>query len=78
MEEFTYGHTDGKIQQRLLQSLAKRKPFRQFKDALLQYPEVREQWFAYEAERHREWVIRWLRSLGITPKSNVIEFRRKA
>jgi hypothetical protein len=67
MENFVRDETTGEVREKLIQSLRQRKPFRRFKDALLQYPDIRDQWFAYEEERQREWAIVWLKSLGIEP-----------
>jgi uncharacterized protein UPF0158 len=77
MQDFVYGHAEGAVRDSLSNALEKRKPFRSFKDALLHYPEVRDQWFAYEGDRHREWVLRWLDSLDICLPSNVVALKPK-
>jgi hypothetical protein len=46
-------------------ALRGRRPFRRFKDVLLDFPEVREQWFEYEARRRREYIEEWARDKGI-------------
>jgi len=59
MEDFVDELDDELVAQKLSQALSGRKPFRAFKDALFDFPEVRVAWFAFEEEadlrRAREW-----------------------
>lgn len=48
------------IQATLERALSGRKPFRSFTDELLRFPDIREQWFAYHAERMKEIARDWL------------------
>lgn len=59
MEEFTLEFADEKIQPELISALQGRKPFRSFKDVLLDYPDEREKWFAFEAKKLREFIEDW-------------------
>ncbi len=65
MAEFARQVTNRKVQTRLLDALNGRGAFRRFKDTLIQYPEVREQWFKFKADREKEEVREWLESIGI-------------
>lgn len=62
MEEFTLEFADEKIQPELISALQGRKPFRTFKDVLLNYPDEREKWFAFEAKKLREFIEDWAES----------------
>jgi len=42
-----------------------RRPFRVFKDALFDYPPVRERWFRFHHERVLEEVRLWLETEGV-------------
>jgi hypothetical protein len=65
MEEFAGECGDPRLRQTLLEALRGPKPFRRFKDALLDWPEARETWFSFQEHRHREWVRDWLEQFGI-------------
>jgi hypothetical protein len=41
---------------KFINAISHKKPFRQFNDLLLYYPELREQWFAYKNECYIEFV----------------------
>jgi hypothetical protein len=65
MDDFARSQDDRRVRGALLDALDRRRPFRSFKDALLNFPDVRERWFAYHEERMREEARAWLRSEGI-------------
>ena len=67
MEDCVRDKTEGKIRDALTQALNLSKPFRRFKDALCDHPEGQKQYFEYEADCHRQWIINWLHSLQIEP-----------
>lgn len=67
MLDFVNEVTEGKVKDALAEALRMRKPFRRFKDALSEFPEVREQYFQFEAACHRLWITNWLNDLGIEP-----------
>lgn len=52
----------------LTEALAARKPFRRFKDALLDAPSLRESWFAFERAALRKLAGQWCENLGIDPE----------
>jgi Uncharacterised protein family (UPF0158) len=43
----------------LTRALRGNKPFRKFKDSLYDFPNESKQWFAYEAQRRREYIEEW-------------------
>lgn len=61
MEDFVATVSDREAADRLEHALAGRKPFRRFKDALFDFPALREAWFEFEhAEQARlakEWCV---------------------
>ncbi|HIB64919.1 MAG TPA: hypothetical protein EYO33_07370 [Phycisphaerales bacterium] len=67
MKNFVRHHTSGDISKTLEDALKKRRPFRSFKDALYDFPEVQNHYFKFEAECHRQWIVDWLHSLQIEP-----------
>ena len=56
MEEFISMIADEKVRQRFEDAIGYRKPFQNFKQLLLNYPDLREQWFAYKDQRFIEFV----------------------
>jgi hypothetical protein len=65
MADFIEQLTPGVIAERLSDALRHRKPFRSFKDTLLNYPDLREDWFAFEFRRMLEIAREWLADVGI-------------
>jgi hypothetical protein len=65
MERFASSQEDPATRDRLLDALDRPRPFRSFKDALFEFPAVREAWFRFEEERQIEYVRDWLRFEGI-------------
>jgi len=49
-----------KIKIRMLNVLNRKKPFDNFKNTLLNFPEIREQWFRYHDEKMKEIAREWL------------------
>ena len=61
MELFVYEKIqDDKIAEKFNQVLERKKPFRNFKDLLFDYPDLRERWFAYHREHLKNETINWL------------------
>lgn len=61
MEMFIYEKIhDITIAEKFNQALERKKPFRNFKDLLFDYPNLREQWFAYHLEHLKNETINWL------------------
>lgn len=65
MEEFASGMTNEKARSLVTFALNGPKPFRRFKDALLQFPDEREKWFAFHNANLLEEAREWLDSLEI-------------
>ena len=61
MELFVYEKMqDNTIAEKFIQALERKKPFHNFKNLLLDYPILREQWFAYHREHLKNETINWL------------------
>lgn len=67
MEDFIYTLPPGRLRTQLERAISKRKPFRRFKDVLLNYPEERQAWFDFQNEQQRQWARDWLAEHGIRP-----------
>jgi hypothetical protein len=65
MELFIRRVEDEGLQDRLWRAIQGRGAFRMFKDVLLDYPDVRERWFAFRDARHRARARDWLERHGI-------------
>ncbi len=65
MADFIATITNRPIQEQLAEAITGRHPFRRFKDALLNFPQEREHWFAFSDERQRERAVDWLESIGV-------------
>ena len=59
MQDFVETVQDAAMAARLTAALERSKPFRRFKDALLDDPALREAWFAFELQAHREIGTAW-------------------
>ena len=56
MEDFIGQISDDKIRHQFEEVILRRKPFQQFKNLLFDYPDHRQQWFAYKEQRYMEYV----------------------
>src|SRR5579883_2020230 len=63
MEEFTTTVYSVTAQMALRQALSQKKPFRNFKDALMEYPGVSRQWFVFEDTKRRQYAVDFIESL---------------
>lgn len=61
MERFISTVQDSTCQERLIRAIERSKPFRHFQDALHQYPELPEQWYAFHDAAMKVRAIEWLR-----------------
>ena len=66
MEQFGEQLPAGKARDDLFAALSRRKPFRQFKDALLDYPDIREKWFLFHNQQFKAKVQEWLEDYNIS------------
>jgi hypothetical protein len=65
MEEFTIKRIeDIELQNKLVNALRGRKPFRKFKDVLIFNPTDEQKWFDFEKEKMREYTESWARDEG--------------
>ncbi len=55
MADFTEQLTDEKLQEKLINALSKKGPFRQFKFVINNSGEYRERWFDFKNKRYIEW-----------------------
>jgi len=65
MADFVETLPDSKASRHLTNALQKRHPFRNFKDALLYYPELREEWFRFRDQQLTQLASEWLKAEGI-------------
>jgi hypothetical protein len=67
MEQFIHAVSDTRVQDRLWRAIQGSRPFRRFKDTLLDYPQERERWFEFEAQQGRRRALEWLEDEEIEP-----------
>ena len=65
MADFIEQLPDGEARVKLTSTLQHSHPFRRFKDMLLTYPAVREQWFTFHEQALVELARQWLDDAGI-------------
>jgi hypothetical protein len=65
MEDFVETLEDEAAAERLVEALRRRKPFRQFKDALFDFPSLQERWFEFRDRAHARYAERWCKGEGI-------------
>jgi hypothetical protein len=65
MRDFISQLSDGPARERLEGAIAGAKPFRRFKGALMEFPDLREQWFAFEASAKEALARQWLDEIGV-------------
>ncbi len=51
MEDFIETISDGRTQNYFALSIRKKSPFQQFRNCLLNYPDIRQKWFVYKDQR---------------------------
>lgn len=68
MADFVETVTDAATRRALEQAFTGRKPFRTFKDALLDYPQEHESWFRFKNTAYRRHAEAWLEDNGIEAK----------
>ena len=67
MQDFVDTLPEGRLADALQHALDGRKPFRHFKDALLDYPEARESWFRFENDFEMRQASEWCAEHEIEP-----------
>ena len=71
MEDFIGDQKDEKIKRRLSEAILHKKPFRSFKDALTDFPEIRAAWFDFENRRMLSYAREWLKENDINLSESV-------
>lgn len=65
MERFIANLGEHEAAQVLAQAITQKRAFFQFKDRLHDFPEVREQWFAFNSEQLKAYAEAWLNGLDV-------------
>ena len=65
MSDFVETLPEGKARRELVRALQQRHPFRRFKDVLLNYPAVREDWFRFHEQSFVKIIQEWLDDHGV-------------
>lgn len=65
MSDFVDTLPEGKVPRELAGALKQRHPFRRFKDVLLNYPAVREDWFRFHEQAFMKIIQEWLDDHGV-------------
>jgi hypothetical protein len=65
MADYTARVPDPQVRRRLERAIEGRGAFRRFKDELLEYPQLREAWFAFADTRMERRAVRWLADEGL-------------
>ena len=65
MSDFAGSLPEGKVPRELRAALQQRHPFRRFKDVLLNYPSVREDWFRFHEQAFMKIIEEWLDDYGV-------------
>ena len=65
MSDFVETLPEGKVSRELARALQQRHPFRRFKDVLLSYPSVREDWFRFHEQAFMKVIQEWLDDHGV-------------
>lgn len=69
MEEFISTVEDERSSDLLQRAINQKRPFRRFKDTLIDLPELREQWFAFHDRTMRHRAIEWLMGAGVVDRA---------
>ncbi len=56
IEDFIQQIPDCSTKDRFEEIILRRKPFQQFKNLLVDHPELRQQWFIYKDQQYRDYV----------------------
>ena len=56
METFVCNIAEANTRQRFEDAISYKKPFQNFKQLLVAYPDLRQQWFQFKDQQYRDWV----------------------
>lgn len=73
MSDFVETLPEGKVGRELARALQQSRPFRRFKDVLLNYPAVREDWFRFHEQAFMKIIQEWLEDHGV--KATLVPFQ---
>lgn len=65
MDDFIASLPSSDVKERLATAIQRSRPFRGFKDVLLDYPPIREAWFRYHQDACTQLAQEWLKDQGI-------------
>ncbi|HLQ04394.1 MAG TPA: UPF0158 family protein [Verrucomicrobiae bacterium] len=65
LQDFTERVRDRRARELLKRAIAGRGAFRRFKDTLVEYPQLRQAWFAFHDARMKRRAIEWLADTGL-------------
>jgi hypothetical protein len=65
MSNFVDSLSPSEAREELAEALRRKRPFRNFKDTLINYPKLREQWFRFHEEAFIEIAKEWLKDHSI-------------
>ena len=65
MSDFVDTLPEGEARRELARALQQKHPFRRFKNALLTYPSVREDWFRFHEQAFMKMIKEWLDDHGV-------------
>jgi predicted nucleotidyltransferase len=77
MEDFIALVPDRRTKEKLERAIEGRGAFRRFKDALVDFPELRAEWFTFLASRQRRGAIEWLEEQGLISFETAKDTRAK-
>jgi hypothetical protein len=76
MSDFVETLPEGQVERELARALQLKRPFRRFKDVLLNYPEVQEDWFRFHEQGFIKIIQEWLEDRGVEVK--IVPFHAQA
>ncbi len=77
MEDYVSSLPESDAKSTLSRALSRSHPFRNFKDALLSFPDIREKWFRYHGETYKEFAISWLEEEGVEGDLRPVWFEKE-
>ncbi|WP_051298789.1 UPF0158 family protein [Arthrobacter castelli] len=69
MEDFISTVSDDRSRDLLQQAIDRKRPFRRFKDTLIDLPELGDQWFTFHDRTVRTHAIEWLVDAGVVDRA---------
>ena len=76
--DFMESLPESKAKKSLSQALSRSHPFRNFKDMLVSFPDIRENWFRYHDEVYKGFAVSWLMEEGVEGDLRPVWFEKKA